>query len=556
MGVSTIFKKNCIFLVNLQFISLFRVFLNMLKYILLLLFSILVLTAFSQIKDKCGTGEYYVKQKQSDPTLEAKRDAMENYIRSWIKYNKANKSGQSVITIPVVFHILWDTITHNVSNAQVYSQLDVLNEDYRRMNYDAVNTPAFFHPVAVDCHIEFCLAQRTPDGKPANGIIRKHTSVKGFSADLDNVKYSAQGGDDIWDRNMYLNVWVCNLETAESSEIAGYSSYPGYAAEIDGIVVNYKVFGRTGNHDPMYNLGRTVTHEVGHWLGLYHTWGPDPFDNCGDNDNCNCSDGCSDTPTQAAANYFCPHYPHPSCNSDSSDAFMDYMDYSPDSCMNMFTRCQNMRMLAILNDTNPGHGGRASILTSNGCSPLTLPPTIDFTANYTKIPATKSINFSATTNDNFTHYLWIFNGGSPDTSNFQQPQNITYNKMGKYTVTLIATNSLGTARATKYNFIEVDTLGKNGDVKIDYNYFKNHQLNYYYKYDTLGIYFGKHVFYNVNINIYNVIGRLMASYSPSNDQFFSNTWKIALPLTLNNGIYIIQIQTQNGFIRKKIMLMR
>src|SRR5208337_4177920 len=101
---------------------------------------------------------------------------------------------------------------------------------------------------------------------------------------------------------------------------------------------------------------------------------------------------------------------------------------------------------ATLYDTNSRDGGRASILSSNGCSPIALAPTIDFSASYTKIPATQSTNFTTTTNDNFTHFLWIFNGGSPDTSNLQQPQNITYNKLGKYTVTLVATNSQGTAR--------------------------------------------------------------------------------------------------------------
>ena len=137
------------------------------------------------------------------------------------------------------------------------------------------------------------MAQQDPNGNPTTGIVRKYTDSASFSYDNDGVKYSAQGGDDIWDRDRYLNIWVCNLTAGESSyKVAGYSSFPGGLQTSDGIVVLYKVFGRTDNHNTNYNLGRTATHEVGHWLNLYHPWGSGGTDDCGDS-SCNCTDDCA-----------------------------------------------------------------------------------------------------------------------------------------------------------------------------------------------------------------------------------------------------------------------
>ena len=162
------------------------------------------------------------------------------------------------------------------------------------------------------------------------------------------------GGHDIWDRNKYLNIWVVpSITNGVYNDILGYAQFPGGSAATDGVVISWRNFGRIGNLDPYYNLGRTATHEVGHWLNLYHIWGDDGNDCWG-------TDYVNDTPNQADESSGCPNFPAPSCNN-TSDMFSNYLDYSDDACMNIFTEGQKLRMLATLN------GARASIKSSPGC---------------------------------------------------------------------------------------------------------------------------------------------------------------------------------------------
>lgn len=236
-----------------------------------------------------------------------------------------------VIVVPVVFHVLYNSNVQNVSDAQVLSQLKVLNDDYRRQNADTVNTPASFKSVAADVRISFCLAKVDPNGKYTSGIIHKHTSSDLFLSD-DEMKFSSSGGDNAWDSKKYLNIWVCNL----FGRTLGYGVMPGAPPERDGIVIQYTAFGTIGTATAPFNKGRTATHEVGHWLGLKHLWG-DAL--CGD-------DGIADTPPQETSNSDCPSFPHlSSCsNSFTGDMFMNYMDFTNDACMNMFTQGQKNEM--------------------------------------------------------------------------------------------------------------------------------------------------------------------------------------------------------------------
>jgi hypothetical protein len=254
-----------------------------------------------------------------------------------------------------VVHVVYYNSTQNISDAQIQSQIDVLNEDFRNLNADKTNRPSLFAGLAADVQIQFCLAKRTPSGASTTGIVRKQTTVNGFSTD-DKVKYSSTGGSDIWDRNKYLNIWVCAL----TGGTLGYAQFPGGPAATDGVVIDYRYFGRTGTVVAPYNKGRTATHEVGHWLNLRHIWGDA---NCG-------NDYVSDTPTQQAANYGCPTFPKPSCGN-TSDMFMNYMDYVDDACMNMFTAGQSSRMNALF----ASGGSRVSLLTSDGCTPPSSTPT-------------------------------------------------------------------------------------------------------------------------------------------------------------------------------------
>jgi len=245
-----------------------------------------------------------------------------------------------VVRIPVVVHVVWNRAEQNISEAQIQSQIDVLNRDFRRLNPDVSQVPSVWQGLVGDARIEFFLA--------TNGITRRQTSVASFSDD-DNVKSSTTGGADPWPTERYLNIWVCQLD---SGGLLGYAQFPGGPAATDGVVVTHDAFGTTGTAAPPFHLGRTATHEIGHWLNLWHIWG-------GTGGGCSDSDFVDDTPNQAGPNRGCPTFPHVSCsNGPNGDMFMDYMDYVDDDCMVMFTAGQVARMDAAL------EGPRSSFLTA------------------------------------------------------------------------------------------------------------------------------------------------------------------------------------------------
>ncbi len=280
-------------------------------------------------------------------------------FRSLAKANANRPVGHSrdtivneIITIPVVVHVLYNRPEENISDDQILSQIEVLNKDYRRLNSDTINTPAPFKSVAADSRIMFCLAKVAPDGRATTGIVRKHTNNVNFQLD-DGVKFDGAGGADAWDPSQYLNIWVCSL----AGRSLGYSSLPGDPAETDGVVINYDVFGSRGLLRAPYTLGRTATHEVGHWLGLKHIWGDTT---CG-------SDDVDDTPTQSSYNFNCPSFPKMStCSPNANgDMFMNFMDLTNDACMNIFTNGQKQRMRSLFALGKP----RNSFLNSHVCDP-------------------------------------------------------------------------------------------------------------------------------------------------------------------------------------------
>lgn len=290
---------------------------------------------------RCITPEYM--QKHPVNNLIAKRSAA-------IKSANRDTLPNEVISIPVIVHVLYNNNSQNISDAQVISQIVSLNNDFRRQNADTVNTPAPFKSVAADTRIQFCLAKVDPQGKYTTGIIHKYTTETQFLAD-DAMKFSAKGGDDAWDASKYLNLWVCNL----FGRTLGYAVLPGSPAEKDGVVIQYDVFGTIGNLTAPFNKGRTATHEIGHWLGLKHLWNDT---NCGD-------DGIADTPPQEGSNSGCPSFPHmSSCSINPyGDMFMNYMDFTNDACMNMFTQGQKTEMRSQFAEG----GARNSFLNSIAC---------------------------------------------------------------------------------------------------------------------------------------------------------------------------------------------
>jgi hypothetical protein len=243
-----------------------------------------------------------------------------------------------VRTIPVVVHVVYRTQQQNISDAQVKSQIRILNADFRKKNKDASKVPDPFKPLHADTNIQFRLATKDIFGDPTSGITRTKTSVPSFGFD-DGVKSSRTGGAGPWPARRYLNIWVCNL----GGGLLGYAQFPGGPWATDGVVILHTAFGDTGTASPPFDKGRTTTHEVGHWLNLFHIWGDDGT-------GCKGTDHCPDTPNQASENYGEPRFPHISCkNGPHGDLFMDYMDYVDDVAMFMFTRGQATRMNATLN---------------------------------------------------------------------------------------------------------------------------------------------------------------------------------------------------------------
>ena len=291
-----------------------------------------------------------------------KNEAIERYTEGYVRDFDIRTRPRTVVKIPVIVHILWRTPEeNNISDAQVRGQIDSLTKNFRKRNADAANIPSLaFKNLAADCEIEFCLAQRDTLGFTTSGIVRKQTSITNIGEDNTRYKvyYSNLGGDNAWRPDRYLNIWVCAF--AEGGAI-GWSTPLAMAREKpaeDGCVIHYKAFGVSNFNFPTRNKGRTLVHEVGHYFNLLHIWGA--------NNTCNDDDEVEDTPRQAGPNSGCPSFPAAqSCPSNGGDMYMNYMDYSYDDCVLMFTKGQKARMWAILDGYRSG-----LILTGATCDPF------------------------------------------------------------------------------------------------------------------------------------------------------------------------------------------
>ncbi|MBS1765192.1 MAG: T9SS type A sorting domain-containing protein [Bacteroidetes bacterium] len=322
-----------------------RYFLNTIFFII-----VLQLPALAQY-ERCQTIQYTQKILSENPNLKEEITRQNTEFEHKMHNNAMRPS--TVVTIPVVFHIVYNTPEQNVPDSRILEQLEVLNNDYNRLNQDAQCTPSVFQGVAAGASIQFCLAQRDPNNNHTSGIERKQTSRLSYDIG-DDMKKTALGGLKGWSKNKYLNVWVCNL----SNNLLGFASMPGIANDtLDGVVISFSTVGgpdAVGVH-PTYNLGRTLTHETGHWLNLIHIWGDD-------GNTCDGSDEVSDTPNQAGPHYGTPNFPTISCNNGpNGDMFMNFLDYTDDFGMNIFTAGQSLRMNTALSSL------RAPLLTSNGC---------------------------------------------------------------------------------------------------------------------------------------------------------------------------------------------
>jgi hypothetical protein len=273
---------------------------------------------------------------ETQPEYRERRLQAEEQTRETIDSGQAMRVTAKLITIPVVVHVVHRTEDENISDAQVKSQIAVLNKDFRAKNSDKSKVPAVWKSLVVDSKIQFALATKDPRGKQTTGITRTATTVEEFGPD-NGVKSKKTGGVNPWPADRYLNMWVCNL----SGGLLGYAQFPGGPAKTDGVVVLFSAFGSTGKVNPPFNKGRTATHEVGHFLGLRHIWG--------DKNDCTGSDFVADTPPHQQSNTGKPKFPQITCNNGpNGDMFMNYMDYVDDASMFMFTSGQVARMNATL----------------------------------------------------------------------------------------------------------------------------------------------------------------------------------------------------------------
>lgn len=415
----------------------------------------------------------------------------------------AKAGGDSILRVPVVVHIVYNTSIENVPDAAVHQQIDILNRDYRRQNADSTLTRTVFKPVAGDAGIEFYLAQIDPDGNPTTGITRTQTSVANFSplsgidifeiinqilacginpldiltgapltpaqeaclnsvlaglGGFDAMKFADQGGKNAWPTDRYLNIWVCNMDDGSGvGTVLGFAYPPAVApnwpagsagtAETDGVAIHYPVFGGSANPALTTALaavvgeGRTCVHEVGHYLGLRHIWG---------DGDCTQDDGIADTPFSDSASQQECDYTKNSCVDapvNLPDMIENYMDYSDEDCMNMFTHDQIEIMRAML------LGPRVTLLEGAQLAA----PQCQFTASTTTATTNQPIQFTDLSSGGISEWYWAFGDGEGST--LQNPTH-SYAAAGTYSVSLSVINSVGDDFELKESYITVsDAVG-------------------------------------------------------------------------------------------------
>lgn len=421
---------------------------------------------------KCGSHTGMQKLYEEDPSL---RIDQQKLINSFKETKTVGNKSTTVRVIPIVFHIIHEYGTENITDAQIYDQVAILNRDFKKLNADTLQVVSPFDTIIGNANIEFRLASIDPWGNCTNGIDRIYSHLTNDADDYSKLNQ--------WKRNNYLNVWV--TRTIGSSGVAGYAYYPtgvtGSGFWRDGIIILHQHIGSIGTGSP--NNSRSLTHEIGHWLGLSHTWGNNNDNNvaCGDDD-------IDDTPeTKGSPTGIC-NLSANTCVDDDLGSFpywgfdvidnvQNFMDYS--YCSVMFTKRQAEFMNNVLDQTTSGRNhlytlGNLDTTGTASPTPVTCVPLADFYMDHNgSIPniGANAAPISACVGDpiafkdaswkaGVTTWNWSFPGGSPSTSTAQNPT-VTYANPGWYNVTLTATNSAGSNTITKNNFIYIQ--GNFGD---------------------------------------------------------------------------------------------
>ncbi len=416
-----------------------------------------------QSVDHCATMEQDSILRRRFPqmgTLDAFERSLQTKIVDIKQREKSGRTQAVVLSIPVVVHIVHNGEAvgqgRNLSAAQVQAQLDVLNEDFRRKP----GTPGFnTSPVGADIEIEFCLAVKDQQGRDIAepGIHRYRGERADWTRDQIEGELKPR---TIWTPTKYYNIWVLDFASADE-RLLGYAQFPsqstlqglpsdGGPASTDGVVITYTSFGaaRKGSFPvmrPPYNQGRTLTHETGHWLGLRHIWGDA---SCGE-------DFCADTPPQPSESRGCDAG-RLSCDNRTPAMVQNYMDYSDDGCMNIFTRDQKTRMRAVM-EISPR---RRELVSANVCGiQVVAVPQADFRSNRQRVLKGASVQFTDLSTNGPSTWKWTFEGGTPSTDSVQNPV-VQYNTAGVFDVTLVASNRFGaSAPRVRTDYIEVLDAG-------------------------------------------------------------------------------------------------
>ncbi|MBP9082912.1 MAG: PKD domain-containing protein [Bacteroidia bacterium] len=416
----------------------------------LLLAVFLLTAAFTTVNAQqyrpCDTDEMVKKAKLQDPGYEQRMAQLQQQTLQFIQQQGNQKtSGTILYTIPVVFHVIHNYGSENISKAQIEDAVDILNKSFQKLYADSVIIAPAFQSIIADVQVQFRLAQLDPNGNCTDGITRT-VSSQTYDAD-DGVK--ALIG---WPNENYFNIWVvANI----ASGAAGYAYFPGISGAIDGVVIRSDYVGSIGTSNGSNYSARSLTHEVGHYLNLAHTWGG--TNNPGLPQNCSDDDFVTDTPnTIGVANFSCD-LTQVTCG--TLDNVQNYMDYA--SCHYMFTEGQKARMHGALNNNASDRNNLPTLAnliatgTNDGFVGGACAPQADFGTAIKYICTGTTLTFTDMSwKAAPTNWAWDFPGGSPSTSPDQNPV-ITYNTPGVYDVTLTVSNAGGSSSVTRSQIIVV-----------------------------------------------------------------------------------------------------
>lgn len=468
------------------------------KKLIAITFSLFTVISTASAQSWCGSMEHRDELNAEDPEVAKEVDKRFNAFNKLQQKSEADGvKNSNHYVIPVVFHIIHKGGNENISFEQIEDQMRSLNEDFAYTNPDTTDTPAPFKAYAGDANIEFRLAQLDPDGNCTQGVTRTYSLLT--SNGNNNVKELIQ-----WDPTKYFNVWVVKNIDKESNygTILGYAQFPDQLwsdAETDGVILRDDYCGSIGTASSQ--VGRTLTHEAGHWLNLRHIWGDAT---CG-------TDHVNDTPAAEEPNFgICLNdYPYrisisngdtinSGCSPDAStqvisqlngEMFMNYMDYSDDDCMNMFSLLQGERMRSAIEEYRSVLVSEENLIATginDSHTTVVCTPTPEFTSDYIYgCPGDAYSFYNETYNvdytlDSIVSYEWTFEGGSPATSTEENPEDIIFNNAGFFEVTLTATNSAGVKSLIKESYITVT----DDEANMSFPYIQNFESTEFPTYPT------------------------------------------------------------------------